>query len=76
MFEQSRGLHIPSTPIDTCLWDHASSAEQEEILRAELAAAGVQLGAYDERIVRWLAGWDWPTVVVVTSLIRRAAQRR
>ncbi len=36
------------------------------------ALAGVPLGAYDTRILTWLAGWDNPTVATVVSLIRRA----
>jgi hypothetical protein len=33
---------------------------------------GVPLGAHDERIVEWLAGWDEPTTLTVASLIERA----
>lgn len=33
---------------------------------------GIALGAYDERIVAWLAGWDVPTVGTVVSLLHRA----
>jgi hypothetical protein len=42
--------------------------------RAALLAAlhGVQLGAYDERIVQWLAGWDVPVVAAIVSLLWRA----
>ncbi|MGH3901104.1 MAG: hypothetical protein ACRDTA_23220 [Pseudonocardiaceae bacterium] len=41
--------------------------------RAALLAAldGVPLGAYDERIVRWLVGWDVPVVAAVVSLLWR-----
>lgn len=35
-------------------------------------AAGVYLGAYDHRIVRWLAGFEPETVVVIVGLITRA----
>lgn len=35
-------------------------------------AAGVYLGAYDHRIVRWLAGNEPETVVVIVGLITRA----
>lgn len=34
--------------------------------------AGIELGAYDERILTWLAGWDDPTVVTIASLLHRA----
>lgn len=44
--------------------------------RAALLAAvgGVVLGAYDERILTWLAGWEVSTVAVVVSLLWRACQ--
>lgn len=64
---------IPAGPIDSEPLDYRPSAEQEAILRATLAAAGVELGAYDERIVRWFADFaDWGTFAVVTSWIMRA----
>jgi hypothetical protein len=37
-----------------------------------LAAAGIELGAYDERIAVWLAGFEPETVQVVTGWIGRA----
>ena len=65
--------HIPAGPIDTEPIGFRPSREQEAILRDLLAAAGVELGAYDERIVAWLAGWDWSTFAVIASWIQRAA---
>lgn len=43
---------------------------------ADLAAAlsGVSLGAYDERIIGWLAGWPPSTVAVICGLLGRARQ--
>jgi hypothetical protein len=38
-----------------------------------LNAAGVQLGAYDRRIVEWLAEYEPATCMVIASLIARAA---
>lgn len=35
-------------------------------------AAGVELGAYDRRIIEWLAGWEPATCAVVAGLITRA----
>jgi hypothetical protein len=32
---------------------------------------GLRLGAYDERVLAWLAGWDLPTVGTVASLLHR-----
>jgi hypothetical protein len=44
------------------------------VLGQALAAAGVELGAYDERILGWLAGFEPATVAVVAGLIGRAYQ--
>lgn len=33
---------------------------------------GIELGSYDERMLRWLAGWDTPTVGTLVSLLHRA----
>jgi len=46
------------------------AADREAALHDALY--GVRLGAYDRRIVTWLAGWDIPTVATVCSLLRRA----
>lgn len=41
---------------------------------ADLTAAlyGIELGAYDQRIIEWLAGWEPSTVAVLCGLLRRA----
>ncbi len=39
---------------------------------APLAAAGVDTGEYDDRIISWLAGWEPETVAVIAGLIGRA----
>lgn len=33
---------------------------------------GIELGAYDRRIIEWLAGWDTGTIGTIASLIYRA----
>lgn len=72
---------IPTGPIDREPLDYPTpgvfplKAEREAILRSVLATADVQLGAYDERIVRWLAETsDWSTLAVITSWIKRAGE--
>lgn len=50
--------------------------EQEAALREVLAAAGVELGAYDERIVQWLSGWEWSTIATIASWVQRAGQEQ
>ena len=47
--------------------------EQRMLLDA-LAEAGVYLGAYDHRIVEWLANWEPQTVAVIAGWITRASQ--
>jgi hypothetical protein len=46
----------------------AQKAALEDALR------GIELGEFDERILRWLAGWDTSTVATVISWIARAKQ--
>jgi hypothetical protein len=55
--------------------DHyPTTAEKAAILRDAFSAAGVELGAYDERIAHWLADTaDWSTFAVITSWVQRAA---
>lgn len=36
------------------------------------AAAGVELGAFDRRVLAWLAGWEPDTCAVVAGLVTRA----
>lgn len=43
-----------------------------QMLADACSAAGVQLGAYDRRILAWLAGWEPQTCAVVAGLISRA----
>ncbi len=42
------------------------------LLDEALTAAGVELGAYDRRILSWLAGWEPQTVAVVVGWVARA----
>lgn len=45
------------------------------MLEQACESAGVELGDYDHRILRWLAGFEPQTAAVVASLITRAAGR-
>lgn len=56
-------IHTPPTGFRP---DH----EQYAALLAPLG--GIELGDYDDTILRWLAGWDWSTVATVVSLLHRA----
>jgi hypothetical protein len=44
-----------------------------QLLTDALAAAGVELGAYDQRVLGWLCGWEVTTVAVVAAWVTRAA---
>lgn len=51
----------------------AGTGECEKLLLDACERAGVTLGAYDARIVRWLAGGEPETCAVIAALITRAA---
>ncbi len=63
-------VHAPFVCYPGGQYRHEDPKERRAALLAALD--GVQLGAYDERIVRWLAGWEVPTVATVVSLLWRA----
>jgi hypothetical protein len=44
-----------------------------DLITAACRAAGVELGAYDARIVEWAAGFEPETSAVIAGLITRAA---
>ncbi len=62
---------ITALPPGTGQWKAASRG----MLTEALAAAGVELGVYDWRILSWLAGWEDATCAVVAGWITRAAAR-
>lgn len=63
-------LPIPAGPIESAPW----TALNIEDIPAALAEAfdGIELGAYDRRIIEWLANWDGPTVATIASMVIRA----
>ena len=54
-------------------WSILRAAGRRELLTLALSGAGVEMGAYDERIAAWLAGWDDATCAVIAGWITRAA---
>ncbi len=44
----------------------------QRMLEEACAAAGVELGAYDRRVLAWFAGWEPQMCAVVAGLITRA----
>ncbi|MFJ6841382.1 hypothetical protein ACIQRE_01785 [Streptomyces griseoluteus] len=63
---------IPTGPVEKEPGGFVVSEAQEKALRETLAAAGLDLGTYDDVIIEWLARWDWSTVSTVASWVARA----
>lgn len=63
-----RRLVGPDTAFEN--WRDAVRADRVAALSEPLV--GLELGAYDRRILAWLAGWDIPTVGSMSSLLHRA----
>ena len=69
---------LPTGPIESDPIDYYHGHDFAD-LRTQLdeALAGVELGAYDRRIVEWVKQtWDQPTMVTIASLIQRARALR
>jgi hypothetical protein len=59
------------------LWEQQGrKLDQRAMNLADLAAecSGIRLGAYDKRIIEWLANYEPSTVAVICGLISRARQ--
>lgn len=64
-----RTTEIPQGPIEACPAGFVPGREREAVLRELLSS--IELGAWDQRIVDWLAGWDTSVVVTVVSWLAR-----
>lgn len=64
---------VPNGPVEVAPPGFVPRVEQQRILDEVLA--GVELGAWDQRMVGWLAGWDAATVLTIASWIVRARAR-
>jgi hypothetical protein len=60
--------HITALPPGTRAWTAAS----HRMLCEALSDAGVELGAFDHRIIEWTCGWEPSTVAVIARLIALA----
>jgi hypothetical protein len=60
--------HILDSPPGTGAWQDGSL----RLLEGACGAAQVKLGAYDHRILVWLAGWEPQLCAVTAGLISRA----
>ena len=61
---------VPAGPVEAPPRGFVPAADQAEILAGVLA--GIELGAWDRRILQWMAGWDACTVLTVASWIARS----
>ncbi len=61
---------VPAGPVETPPPGFVPKAGRAEILAGMLA--GIELGAWDRRILEWMAGWDASTVLTVASWLARA----
>jgi hypothetical protein len=62
--------HIYDSPPGTGAWTDGNRRLLEDACRG----AGVELGAFDYRILNWLGGWEPTTCAVIAGLIARAAR--
>jgi hypothetical protein len=61
---------VPRGPIQTAPRGHLPATGRAQIVASTLA--GLELGAWDRRILRWLAGWDTSTTLTIASWITRS----
>ena len=61
---------VPAGPVEVAPAGFVPGAVQAEILAHALA--GIDLGAWDQRVQSWLAGLDASTVLTVASWIARS----
>jgi hypothetical protein len=64
-------VHAPFVSYPHGQYRHEPTEQRKTALLGALH--GVALGAYDQRIVCWLASWDVPVVAAVVSLLWRAS---
>jgi hypothetical protein len=63
-------LRVPGGPVEVAPRGVAPPGEQAEMLAGVLG--GIELGAWDRRVLVWLAGLDACTVLTVASWIARS----
>jgi hypothetical protein len=61
---------VPAGPVEVPPAGCVSGAVQAQILAGVLA--GIELGAWDQRVLSWLAGLDASTVLTIASWIARS----
>lgn len=62
--------YIPPGPVEAAPYlGYCQPEVRQEAFTAVLA--GVQMGAYDTRMINWLVGWDDPTCRTIASVMWR-----
>ncbi|KRE61798.1 hypothetical protein ASG92_20685 [Arthrobacter sp. Soil736] len=68
---------IPTEPIENDPIEAYRGREFSDVQKLlDEALEGLELGAYDARIIAWLKNWDQPTIVTLASLFVRARAGR
>ncbi len=70
MARQPGAGRVLAGPVEVPPSGFVSGAVQAQILAGVLA--GIELGAWDQRVLCWLAGWDASTVLTVASWLARS----
>ena len=70
--EEPVSVHAPYIVYPQGLYRYENAAERHAALLEALD--GVPLGAYDQRILHWLTGWDRSVAAVMVSLLWRTRQ--
>lgn len=65
---------MPTGPVQAPPPGFVPKTQQAAILATALA--GIELGAWDRRILDWMSNWDAATVLTVASWITRARDTR
>jgi hypothetical protein len=63
---------VPGGPLESAPGGFVPGAGRSALLAAVLD--GVEMGAWDRRVARWLAGLDTPTALTIVSWIARARE--
>ncbi|HEY4418578.1 MAG TPA: hypothetical protein VGN22_03620 [Pseudonocardia sp.] len=71
LYREVHELHEPGRYRNEAI-GHVVAATQFRHLKLACAEAGVELGAFDRKILEWLSGYEASTVQVIIGLISRA----
>lgn len=71
LYQEVHALHEPGAVSNELIGQVVQDAQFRHI-EAACEAAGVELGAFDRRILTWLSGWEAATVQVIIGLVSRA----